>query len=186
MINSTQRHRRSEVFKNPSVSAYGRDDQKMRELNDLGLPNEGFTKIRSQVRSSTSSSFLQHDDRSSVPSKSSSARSSSLPSVTSIFSRSSSFYTPPSQQRYEAATEREQHTKPLEEYNTPEIRRLADGKFSIKVKLALVGLKLYAWLQRKAGWDEVDPPVQVYKNGKLLKPEDWSPELKEKYGYSVI
>lgn len=59
-----------------------------------------------------------------------------------------------------------------------------DGRFSFKVRLVLVGLKLYAWLQRRAGWDEVDPPVQVYKNGVLVKPEDWSPELKEKYGYT--
>ncbi|KAJ9102580.1 hypothetical protein QFC21_002981 [Naganishia friedmannii] len=103
-------------------------------------------------------------------------------SLTSIFSRSSSSHTSTSEQKLKEALP-ELKPKPLETYDTPALRRIADGKFSIKVTLVLVGLQLYAWLQRQAGWDEVDPPVQVYKNGKFVKPEDWSPELKKKYGY---
>lgn len=59
------------------------------------------------------------------------------------------------------------------------------GNLPLKLHLALIGLKVYGWLQKKAGWDEREPPVQVWRNGKCLKPQDWPEELKRKYGHSA-
>jgi hypothetical protein len=59
------------------------------------------------------------------------------------------------------------------------------GDFPFKLHLTLVGLKFYCWLQKKAGWDEHEPPVQVYKDSKFLAPEDWPEDLKRRYGYSA-
>lgn len=59
------------------------------------------------------------------------------------------------------------------------------GDFPMKVHSSLIGLKVYGWLQRKAGWDEREPPVQVYKNSQYLAPKDWSDSLKRRHGHNV-
>jgi hypothetical protein len=66
---------------------------------------------------------------------------------------------------------------------TPALKRVLDGEYSTKITMALVTLKLYGWLQRKAGWYENEPPVQVYLNSKLVAPKDLPLHLQTKYGY---
>jgi hypothetical protein len=66
---------------------------------------------------------------------------------------------------------------------TPALKRVLDGEYSTKITMALVTLKLYGWLQRKAGWYENEPPVQVYINSKLVAPKDLPLHLQRKYGY---
>ncbi|GHJ87785.1 hypothetical protein NliqN6_4187 [Naganishia liquefaciens] len=127
---------------------------------------------------------LGHQPSFASSSSSRSSRSSrlSLRRLTSWASRtslsSSSISSPPTTESSSA------NTKNPPGPQAPALQRLLDGEHSTKITMALVALKLYGWLQRKAGWDEHEPPVQVLINSEIVVPSDWPEPLKRRYGYS--